>query len=78
VRPFRISKVSLKTSSIVELPPHTIFRTGTQVGDDLEVGRLGSPSDVFMAGRHAPLRGQQVTPGKGEAKQVSSTSPLWG
>ena len=41
VRPFRISKVSLKASSVLELPPHTIFRTGTQVGDQLEIRPLG-------------------------------------
>jgi uncharacterized membrane protein (UPF0127 family) len=40
VRPFRISKVSLKAMSVLELPPHTIFRTGTQVGDRLEITRL--------------------------------------
>jgi uncharacterized membrane protein (UPF0127 family) len=39
VRPFRISAVSLKASSVLELPPHTIFRTGTRVGDELEIGR---------------------------------------
>jgi uncharacterized membrane protein (UPF0127 family) len=44
VRPFRISKVSLKTSTVLELPPHTIFRTGTQAGDVLEIERLGSAS----------------------------------
>jgi hypothetical protein len=44
VRPFRISKVSLKTSTVLELPPHTIFRTGTQAGDALEIERLGSSS----------------------------------
>jgi uncharacterized membrane protein (UPF0127 family) len=37
VRPFRISKVSLKSSSVLELPSHTIFRSGTQVGDRLEI-----------------------------------------
>jgi uncharacterized membrane protein (UPF0127 family) len=37
VRPFRISKVSLKTMSILELPPHTVFRSGTRVGDRLEI-----------------------------------------
>jgi uncharacterized protein len=37
VRPFRISKVSLKTISILELPPHTVFRSGTRVGDRLEI-----------------------------------------
>lgn len=40
LRPFRISKVSLKASSVLELPPHTIYRTGTQVGDRLEISQL--------------------------------------
>lgn len=39
VRPFRISKVSLKASSILELPAHTIYLTGTKVGDRLEIAR---------------------------------------
>ena len=37
VRPFRISKVTLKAVSVLELPPHTIYRTGTRVGDQLEI-----------------------------------------
>jgi uncharacterized membrane protein (UPF0127 family) len=37
VRPFRISQVSLKASSVLELPAHTIHRSGTQVGDRLEI-----------------------------------------
>ena len=40
VRPFRISAVSLRAMSVVELPAHTIFRTGTRVGDRLEITRL--------------------------------------
>lgn len=40
VRPFRISKVSLKAVSVLELPPHAIYRSGTQVGDQLEMGQL--------------------------------------
>jgi uncharacterized membrane protein (UPF0127 family) len=40
VRPFRISAVSLRSMSVLELPAHTIFRTGTQVGDRLEIARL--------------------------------------
>src|SRR5208283_4619516 len=40
VRPFRISKVMLKASSVLELPPHTIYRSGTQVGDRLEIVTL--------------------------------------
>jgi uncharacterized protein len=47
VRPFRISRVSLKAASVLELPAHTIYRSGTQVGDRLEISRLreSSPTD---------------------------------
>jgi uncharacterized protein len=37
VRPFRISKVSLRATSVLELPPHTIYRSGTKIGDRLEI-----------------------------------------
>ena len=37
VRPFRISKVSLKAESVLELPAHTIYRSGTQIGDRFEI-----------------------------------------
>ncbi len=40
VRPFRISKVSLKATSVLELPAHTIYRSRTQVGDKMEIARL--------------------------------------
>jgi uncharacterized protein len=40
VRPFRISKVSLRAMSVLELPPHAIYRSRTQVGDKLEIARL--------------------------------------
>jgi len=40
VRPFRISRVSLKATSVLELPPHTVYRSRTQVGDKLEIARL--------------------------------------
>lgn len=40
VRPFRISSLSLKATSVLELPPHTIFHSRTQVGDKLEIARL--------------------------------------
>ena len=40
LRPFCISTVSFRASSVLELPPHTIFRTGTQAGDQLEIGSV--------------------------------------
>jgi len=42
VRPFRISSVSLKATSVLELPPHAIYRSRTQVGDQLEIARLNN------------------------------------
>ena len=36
VKPFRISRVSLRSHSVLELPAHTVFRTGTCIGDQLE------------------------------------------
>jgi uncharacterized protein len=39
LRPFRISRVSLKASSVLELPAHTIYLSGTKVGDQLEIAR---------------------------------------
>jgi uncharacterized membrane protein (UPF0127 family) len=44
VRPFRISSVSLKAASVLELPAHTIYRTGTSVGDRLEITPLRAPN----------------------------------
>jgi len=41
LRPFRISSVSLRAASVLELPSHTIFRTGTRAGDQLEIGPMG-------------------------------------
>jgi len=40
LRPFRISKVSFKATSVLELPPHTLYRTQTRVGDRLEIAAL--------------------------------------
>lgn len=42
VRPFRISKVSLKAESVLELPAHAIYRSRTQLGDQLEIARLSN------------------------------------
>lgn len=46
VRPFRISKVTFKAESVLELPDHTIFQTETRVGDQLEISRGRCPEPV--------------------------------
>ena len=43
LRPFRISKVSFKATSVLELPLHTIYRSGTKVGDRLEISPAHAP-----------------------------------
>jgi uncharacterized membrane protein (UPF0127 family) len=54
LRPFRISRVSLKATSVLELPPHTIYRTGTRVGDRLEIAALGSSTIGELRGGSLP------------------------
>jgi hypothetical protein len=48
VRPFRISKLSLKAKSLLELPTHTVFRTETRVGDQLEISPVRAAEAAFM------------------------------
>lgn len=35
LRPFRIRPIRLRTASVLELPPHTIYASRTRVGDQL-------------------------------------------
>jgi uncharacterized protein len=55
VRPFRISKVILKADSVLELPPHTVFRTRTHVGDLLEIGPLPTPVEARSTSAQATI-----------------------
>jgi uncharacterized membrane protein (UPF0127 family) len=40
-RPFRVSRISLKATSVLELPAHAIYRSRTRVGDSLEISVNG-------------------------------------
>ena len=40
VRPWRLAVLCLEAATVLELSPHTIFQTGTKVGDKIEI-RLG-------------------------------------
>lgn len=51
LHPFRISKVSLKAASVLELPVHTIFRSSTRVGDHFEVAKLPSGQTAAISGK---------------------------
>ncbi len=39
VRPFSITRPNLSAESVIELPPHTIFKSGTTIGDQLVIER---------------------------------------
>jgi uncharacterized protein len=57
IRPFSISKVILKADSVLELPPHTVFRSRTHVGDQLEIGPLPTPSQARTGASQTTLNG---------------------
>ncbi len=37
VRPWRVTPVVVESATVLELPAHTVFNTGTKVGDVLEI-----------------------------------------
>ena len=39
LRPFSITRPNFRAESVIELPPHTIFKSGTAVGDQLVIDR---------------------------------------
>ena len=39
VRPFRVVWPNLKAESVIELPAHTIFKSRTEIGDELVIDR---------------------------------------
>ena len=39
VKPFRVILPKMRAESVIELPAHTIFRSRTEVGDELVIDR---------------------------------------
>jgi uncharacterized membrane protein (UPF0127 family) len=37
VKPWRITPVRLQAATVLEVPPHTIWETGTAVNDQIEI-----------------------------------------
>jgi uncharacterized protein len=57
VRPFRVILPKLRAESVLELPAHTIFRSRTEIGDELvidryEAGRIPKPDGAQKAVRN--------------------------
>jgi uncharacterized membrane protein (UPF0127 family) len=52
VKPFRIILPKLRAESVIELPAHTIFRSRTEVGDELIIDRF----EAKTASMHQALK----------------------
>jgi uncharacterized membrane protein (UPF0127 family) len=61
VRPFRIVLPKLRAESVIELPAHTIFRSRTELGDQLIIERYEA--------KRFPLR--LVTPPQGRGAAIA-------
>ena len=57
VRPFRIVWPKLRAESVLELPAHTIFRSRTEVGDELMIDRYEAKK---LPGQQSHLSAQHV------------------
>ncbi len=58
VKPFRVILPKLRAESVIELPAHTIFRSRTEIGDQLMIDRYEAKK---IAEPQMPTRQEQVT-----------------
>ena len=50
IRPFRVTRPNFKAESVIEVPAHTIFRSRTEIGDQLVIERYeAKPKSDEMA-----------------------------
>jgi uncharacterized protein len=75
VRPFRITLPERGAESVLELPAHSIFRSRTQIGDQLQIDRYEArkPSSKFL-GSSADQQGTQT--GSGEFDPRRQVVPI--
>jgi uncharacterized membrane protein (UPF0127 family) len=75
VKPFRVLLPKLRAESVIELPAHTIFRSRTEVGDQLLIDRYEARKVVEPL---SPNRQEKVTAitspaaGRGESRDRAS------
>ena len=60
LRPFSITRPNFRAESVIELPAHTIFKSGTAIGDQLVIERYEAnrPLAVEKTAERAPVSGQ--------------------
>lgn len=57
LRPFHLIRPNFRAESVIELPPHTIFKSGTEVGDQLEIERYRPSGEPESANPQLAVRG---------------------
>jgi hypothetical protein len=62
LRPFRITMPNGKAESVIELTAHSIFRSRTQIGDQLTIERYEPKKNANRRYRYDPRRTAQVGP----------------
>jgi len=55
LRPFRIVGPNFRAESVIELPAHTIFKSGTELGDQLEIERYNRQAATAQQRQGAQL-----------------------
>jgi len=80
VRPFRITLPKNGAESVLELPAHSIFRSRTQIGDQLHIDRYEArkPSSAFLGStdQEQPQEGS-VVPMKPRSSKADSERPSY-
>lgn len=56
VRPCRVTRPNFHAESVIELPAHTIFRSRTEVGDQLVIERYESEAAVRLGMEEEKIR----------------------
>jgi len=56
LRPFSVTAPNFRAESVIELPAHTIFRSRTQVGDQLVIERYEARHDITSDSNKADLQ----------------------
>jgi uncharacterized protein len=46
IQPWRLAPIRMSAASVLELPPGTIQKTGTQIGDQIEIATANQPEEL--------------------------------
>ena len=59
VRPFRVTRPIFRAESVLELPAHSIFKSRTEVGDQLVIERYEAKKDLVANQSEVALQGAE-------------------